>query len=161
DKSPRRRQWSDKYLEKVISIAGTHFTDEETCDIPRDAGLWDEFNPNLQMIDVVLTPLNHSVEVDGIKTTYAALESATFGLRDISSEGTQFTINGRKAFIRGTLDCASYPLTGHPPTDVESWKRVIRTAKAHGLNEIRFHSWCPPEAAFAAADELGFYFHVE
>ncbi|HZI31624.1 MAG TPA: hypothetical protein VFF11_04740, partial [Candidatus Binatia bacterium] len=30
-----------------------------------------------------------------------------------------------------------------------------------GLNLIRFHSWCPPEAAFEAADELGFYFQIE
>jgi hypothetical protein len=44
---------------------------------------------------------------------------------------------------------------------VESWKRIIAIAKNHGLNLIRFHSWCPPEAAFQAADELGFHFHVE
>jgi hypothetical protein len=49
----------------------------------------------------------------------------------------------------------------HPPTGVESWRRIIRICKAHGLNHIRFHSWCPPEAAFLAADELGFYFQVE
>ena len=38
---------------------------------------------------------------------------------------------------------------------------MIATAKAYGLNHIRFHSWCPPEAAFIAADELGFYYMVE
>ena len=86
---------------------------------------------------------------------------ASFGFRDISTSGTQFTINGRKTFIRGTLDCCIYPKTGHPPTDVAEWKRIVGVAKAHGLNLIRFHSWCPPEAAFVAADELGFYFHVE
>ena len=42
-----------------------------------------------------------------------------------------------------------------------AWKRIIRICKAHGLNHIRFHSWCPPEAAFIAADELGFYYQVE
>src|SRR4030042_2547095 len=26
---------------------------------------------------------------------------------------------------------------------------------------MRFHSWCPPEAAFIAADKAGFYLHVE
>ena len=56
---------------------------------------------------------------------------------------------------------ASSRCTGHPPTDVDSWKRIIRICKAHGLNHMRFHSWCPPEAAFAAADELGFYLQPE
>lgn len=84
-----------------------------------------------------------------------------FGLRGISTQGTQFLINGRKTFIRGTLECCIFPKTGHPPTDVESWKRVIRIAKDHGLNLIRFHSYCPPDAAFEAGDELGFYFQVE
>lgn len=30
-----------------------------------------------------------------------------------------------------------------------------------GLNHLRFHSWCPPEAAFCVADKLGFYLQVE
>ena len=85
----------------------------------------------------------------------------TFGLREIGAEGKQFVLNGRPAFFRGTLECCIFPLTGYPPTDVQSWKRIIRVCKAHGLNLIRFHSWCPPEAAFVAADELGFYFQVE
>lgn len=89
------------------------------------------------------------------------LKAVQFGFREISTDGTQFTINGHKTFFRGTLECAIFPKTGHPPTDVESWQRIIRIAKAHGLNTIRFHSWCPPEAAFVAADELGFYFQVE
>ncbi|OQW95825.1 MAG: hypothetical protein BWK77_06800, partial [Verrucomicrobia bacterium A1] len=84
-----------------------------------------------------------------------------FGLRDFAMRGTQFAINGRPVFIRGTLDCCIFPKTGHPPTDVAEWKRIVGVAKAHGLNLIRFHSWCPPEAAFIAADELGFYLHVE
>ena len=66
-----------------------------------------------------------------------------------------------RLFFRGTLECAIFPRTGHPPTDVAEWKRIIRVCKAHGLNHIRFHSWCPPEAAFVAADEEGFYFYVE
>ncbi|RPJ85949.1 MAG: glycoside hydrolase, partial [Acidobacteria bacterium] len=87
--------------------------------------------------------------------------SVRFGRREITTQGTQFLLNGRKLFIRGTLECAIFPATGHPPVDVDSWRRIIRIAKAHGLNNIRFHSWCPPEAAFVAADELGFYYHVE
>ena len=70
-------------------------------------------------------------------------------------------MNGRPIFLRGTLECCIFPLTGYPPTDVESWKRILTIARAHGLNHLRFHSWCPPEAAFVAADEMGFYYQVE
>ena len=71
------------------------------------------------------------------------------------------TINGRLVFLRGTLDCAIAPITGFPATDVDSWKREFGIIKAHGLNHVRFHSWCPPDAAFHAADEAGFYLSVE
>jgi hypothetical protein len=110
--------------------------------------LWDEFSPRLYQFTATLPKSGASVTVP-------------FALREISTEGTQFLINGRKTFFRGTLDCCIYPKTGHPPTEVAEWKRIIGVAKAHGLNLIRFHSWCPPEAAFTAADELGCYFHVE
>ena len=113
-----------------------------------DARLWDEFNPVLHRLTAVLD------EGKDRKTV-------TFGSRHLSTQGTQFVLNGRKVFFRGTLECAIFPRTGHPPTDVASWKRIICVAKAHGLNLFRFHSWCPPEAAFVAADEEGFYFHVE
>jgi hypothetical protein len=118
------------------------------CPLPQGKlGLWDEFNPVI-----------HSL-VFGLSTGDA--KSVAVGLREISTQGTQFLINGRKTFFRGTLECCIFPLTGHPPTDAESWKRIIRIAKAYGLNLIRFHSYCPPEAAFVAADELGFYYQVE
>jgi hypothetical protein len=109
---------------------------------------WDEFNPAVYELVATLEPGGHRT-------------ATWFGLREIAAQGTQFTVNGRKTFIRGTLDCCIYPRTGHPPTDVASWRQVIETAKAHGLNSIRFHSWCPPQAAFVAADQLGFYLHVE
>jgi hypothetical protein len=70
-------------------------------------------------------------------------------------------LNGQPIFLRGTLECCIFPTTGYPPTDVAAWQRVIRVCQAYGLNHIRFHSHCPPEAAFAAADRLGFYFQVE
>ncbi|MFM7179978.1 MAG: beta-galactosidase [Verrucomicrobiales bacterium] len=88
-------------------------------------------------------------------------KTTTFGFREIRSSGGQWTLNGVPLFLRGTLECCIFPLTGYPPTDVESWKRIIRICKAHGLNHIRFHSWCPPEVAFLAADQLGFYYQVE
>ena len=112
------------------------------------AQVWDEFRPPKYRLCAALTSYSHR-------------PSVPFALREISTDGTQFTINGRKTFLRGTLDCCIFPKTGHPPMEVEEWRRIIRVAKSYGLNLIRFHSWCPPEAAFYAADELGFYFHVE
>ena len=64
-------------------------------------------------------------------------------------------LNGAVLDLRATHDGGGFPLTGYPATDVASWKRIIGICKAWGLNGMRFHSWCPPEAAFTAADELG------
>ena len=63
--------------------------------------------------------------------------------------------------MRGTLECGIFPATGYPPTDVPSWRRVFRILKSYGLNFMRFHSWCPPDAAFAAADVEGVYLQAE
>jgi hypothetical protein len=64
-------------------------------------------------------------------------------------------------YLRGNLNNCEFPLTGYAPMDVESWRRIFRISKAHGLNHMRFHSWRPPEAAFIAADEYGFYLQPE
>ena len=124
-------------------------TAEVEVPLGKDAKTWDEFDPTLQTLLIRLT----GAQADDRRTV-------TFGLREIGAEGKEFVLNGRKTLFRGTLECCIFPLTGYPPTDVQSWKRVIRACKAYGLNLIRFHSWCPPEAAFVAADELGFYFQV-
>lgn len=115
-----------------------------------DAKCWDEFSPDLYRLTL---NLNAGGQPDCSNTV--------FGLRDISTRGTQFILNGHPIMLRGTLECCIFPLTGYPPTDLGSWERILRIAKAHGLNHMRFHSWCPPEAAFEAADRIGFYFSVE
>jgi hypothetical protein len=115
-----------------------------------DALLWDEFSPNLYRLTVSI----EGKEFEDERTT-------VFGLREFTTEGTQFAINGRTTFLRGTLECCIFPLTGRPPMDVKAWRKVLKAAKAHGLNHLRFHSWCPPEAAFVAADEMGMIFQIE
>ncbi len=109
--------------------------------------LWDEFDPDLYQLSL-------SMEGNDAYTE-------DFGFRKIGFKNRQFTINGRPAFLRGTLECAIFPETGYPATDIDSWKRIYRIIQAHGLNHMRFHSWCPPEAAFDAADEMGVYLQVE
>ena len=144
-------------IARGINQDGSHvFADpiskEVTVKLDQPPQLWSEFNPALYRIESL-------VEVDGREMSDTAVD--VFGFREIVTQGTQFVMNGCKVFFRGTLECCIFPKTGNPPTDVESWKRIISVAKAHGLNHFRFHSWCPPEAAFVAADELGFYYQVE
>ena len=112
--------------------------------------LWNEFTPNVYTMDVSLTA--------GAKEDRRQI---AFGMRNISSAGTQFTINDVPIFLRGTLECAIFPKTGYPPTDKKEWARIFSTIKSFGLNHIRFHSWCPPEAAFNMADSLGVYLQIE
>jgi len=111
---------------------------------------WDEFYPNLYVLQ---TELQTKAGND--------LTEKTFGMREFSTKGTQISLNGNPVFIRGTLECCIFPKTGFPPADVAEWERVIKVCKSYGLNNMRFHSWCPPEAAFIAADNLGFYLQVE
>jgi hypothetical protein len=139
-------------MEALVAPEGA--TVEAECQLGDVVYPWDEFSPSLYRLSARLDGrFGGRMQID--------TKDTTFGLREISTEGSQLMLNGRKLFIRGTLECCIFPLTGHPPTDVESWKRIIRIAKAYGLNLFRFHSYCPPEAAFVAADELGFYYQVE
>lgn len=119
-------------------------------DMGENPKLWDEFNPNVYQMQITL---NSKLGTD--------TKSIDFGMRTIKKEKTVFKINGKQIFLRGTLECAIFPLTGYPPTNVDEWKRIYKTIKKHGLNHMRFHSWCPPEAAFIAADEEGVYLQIE
>ena len=115
-----------------------------------NARTWDEFHPVLQHLMVVLRG-------DGAGDS----REISFGLREISHNGQQLLLNGKEINLRFTHSGGDFPLTGYPAMDVASWKKIIRTCKDYGLNGFRFHSWCPPEAAFQAADELGFYIQAE
>ncbi|WP_183565254.1 sugar-binding domain-containing protein [Mucilaginibacter sp. SP1R1] len=112
--------------------------------------LWDEFSPNLYRMKVTLK---------GGSGTDS--QEVTFGMRKFVAQGRKFMINNRPTFLRGTLECAIFPKTGFPPTDKAAWARIFRICRSYGLNHMRFHSWCPPEAAFQAADESGFYLSIE
>lgn len=114
--------------------------------------LWSEFHPALYQLTAVLTDLT-SLKTDSCRST--------FGMREFKAVGKQIQVNHRPIFLRGTLECAIFPKTGYPPTDTKEWLRIFRICHDHGLNHMRFHSWCPPEAAFEAADQAGFYLHVE
>ncbi|MCK5462036.1 MAG: beta-galactosidase, partial [Bacteroidales bacterium] len=138
--------------ETSIVLAPGATRKEITIDLGEQIQLWDEFGPNLYSLILKLTDKKGKIQDS---------REITFGVRDIRTEGTQFILNGRKVFMRGTLECAIFPLTGYPSMDVESWRHIYRQGKAYGLNHFRFHSWCPPEAAFVAADLEGVYLQPE
>ena len=109
--------------------------------------LWSDLHPALNTIEAM---------IPGVDTL-----SVNAGLRKFEAAGRQFAINGRTTFLRGRHDACVFPLTGFAPTDVESWREYFRTIKSYGLNHVRFHSWCPPEACFDAADIEGVYLQPE
>lgn len=79
----------------------------------------------------------------------------------LSIRGRQFYADGHPIFLRGKHDACVWPLTGHVPMDLDSWRQYLGKCQDYGINHVRFHSWCPPEAAFTAADELGIYLQPE
>lgn len=122
-------------------------TSDSTFVLPiTDMKLWSEHSPYVYHLAVATAD-------DTLATT--------FGMREVGISGPQLLLNGRPVWIRGTVENCCFPLTGYPPTDVESWRRIIAKCKSYGLNAMRFHSYCPPEAAFTAADELGFFLQPE
>ncbi|RAV30012.1 glycoside hydrolase family 2 protein [Sinomicrobium soli] len=116
-----------------------------------DPELWNEFTPLLYTLDVSLNDTGRVLD----------RKEQKFGFSRISRKDGVLMLNGQRIFLRGNLECAIFPLTGYPPTGEQEWKELIATAKSYGLNHLRFHSYCPPSAAFKAADEAGFYLQVE
>ena len=114
------------------------------------AELWDEFHPNVMHLTVSLAGTNISDQ-----------RKLTFGLRDFAADGHQFSINGRTTFLRGKHEGCVFPVTGYPPMDVDGWLKHFRICKEWGINQIRCHTFVPPEAAFEAADQLGMYLQPE
>lgn len=117
-----------------------------TCDFAEKLPLWDEYNLNL---------LTASITVGDEK------KDVIFGMCKISSDDLTLLVNNRETFLRGKHDGLVFPLTGFAPTDVESWLERLKICKDYGINHYRFHTCCPPEAAFTAADLLGIYMEPE
>ncbi|WP_128102283.1 glycoside hydrolase family 2 TIM barrel-domain containing protein [Paenibacillus sp. DCT19] len=123
-----------------------------TYKIGEDAMLWSDDEPNLYQLHIELKDQNGEVLDSTVVWT---------GLREFRAAGDKFTINGRKTFLRGKHDGLIFPLTGYAPTDVDEWTRILAISKSYGINHYRFHTCCPPEAAFIAADLLGIYMEPE
>lgn len=137
-------------IEQQMDLSAGETMLDFVCPMGEDVRLWSEF-----------TPIMYELEIKMKTKESLAQEKIEFGMRQISRNGADLLVNGKKVFLRGTLECCIFPLTGYPPTTKEGWLKVFRSAKEWGLNHLRFHSWCPPKAAFEVADSLGFYLQVE
>lgn len=126
--------------------------------------------PGLQEVRLAGLPLQPSVqrwdEADGrLYELTAALGASSrtvrLGIRDFGAQGGHLQLNGRNIFLRGEANCAVFPETGHPPMDAASWRQILSVYRSYGVNCMRFHSHCPPQAAFEAADEMGMMMQPE
>ena len=124
----------------------------------KNVKLWDEDEGNLY--EVVATLDCGMPAEDGGDSTDEY--RTCFGIRSFGDNGSgRLALNGRAIFLRGEANCAEYPETGHPPMTIPEWKEMLLKYRSYGINFVRFHSHCEPEAAFAAADELGMLLQPE
>ncbi len=137
-------------VSKTLTLCDTLTSIEIPMPMGKEMQTWDEFSPALYKLTVSLET--------GKQTD---VKEKTFGMREFTIRGKWFYVNGRKIMLRGTVENCDFPLTGYAPMDTESWKKIFSKCKQYGLNHMRFHSYCPPEAAFQAADLVGFYLQPE
>lgn len=145
--------------ENHVEVAVPSFAEEETIaltlPVPQPMQFWDDVKPSLYEANLRL-----SITIaDGQVLKHEAV--IRFGMRQLSAKNCQFVLNGRPVFLRGTVENAVFPFTAYPEMQIEAWHRIFRIVRSYGMNHLRFHSWCPPECAFVAADEAGILLHVE
>lgn len=116
--------------------------------LPDEVQPWNEHQPNTYSLSFAKKGADQTAET-------------TFGLRAIKADAGTLTLNDQRIFLRGNLDCAVYPIKGRVDMTPAEWMKTLKVVKSYGFNHIRFHSWCPPQAAFEVADQLGMYLQVE
>lgn len=120
--------------------------------------LWEEEEGHLYEMTAIL---DGDTKAEGEKDSIGECRTR-FGVRTFGDNGSgRFALNGRTIFLRSEANCAEYPETGHSPMTIPEWKEILLKYRSYGINCVRFHSHCEPEAAFAAADELGMLLQPE
>ncbi|MDU1890361.1 MAG: beta-glucuronidase [Dysgonomonas sp.] len=147
----------DNYnLNKEFTVNGNDsiITFENVIQLGKNIKLWDEFNPNVYKITCQLKSNTDKAE-------YQHEKSVDFGMREVKQGKNHVILNNRPIHLRGNVENAVFPKTGYAPVKDAEWERIMLLMKDYGLNHLRFHSWCPPKAAFRMADKHGIYFEVE
>ena len=113
-----------KFVEKEFQITLQEGRQKLEYDysLGTDMKKWDEFTPELYNLSVVC-------RFDRKKTER---KDVSFGMREIDNGQGILTVNGNRIFLRGTLECCIFPLTGTPPMTEEGWMKVFATAKEWG-----------------------------
>lgn len=143
-------------LKKELPVSGENEVIDFEGEIllGKDIRLWDEFHPNLYTVAC-------SLQTNDGETGYQHEKSVSFGMREVKQGKNHILVNDLPIHLRGTVGNAVFPKTGYAPVDDASWERLFTILKNHGMNHVRFHSWCPTKAAFRMADKLGVYLEVE
>jgi hypothetical protein len=137
-----------KACRKVSVKAGVHTIEFDALPLAHDVKRWDEFEGNLYELTV------YADELDS--------KTVTFGVRNFGDNGKgRIALNGRNVFLRSEANCCVFPETGHMPLTVDEWTDILGLYKSYGVNCMRFHSHCPPDAAFTAADAVGMLMQPE
>ncbi|MBR1593005.1 MAG: beta-glucuronidase [Ruminococcus sp.] len=142
--------WGSSVDGKLIDTQTYHISAENpeiTINI-ENASLWDEFSPVVYTLKAAVCGSND-------------IKTVRFGMRDIKTDGMNIKLNHKTIYLRGKHDGMLFPLTGAAPTSVEQWHKYLSTIKEWGFNHIRFHTCCPPDAAFKSADMIGMYLQPE
>ncbi len=136
-------------LIKQISLTeGRHTLTFDALLLKENCRQWDEYEGNLYELSVTASNLER--------------KSIIFGIRDFGDNGKgRLALNGRTIFLRSETNCCVFPETGHMPFSVAEWEDILNRYKAYGVNCVRFHSHCPPDAAFTAADKIGLLLQPE
>lgn len=151
---------------------------ELTLNYPSDTPLWDEFDQGLHNLIVTLSSISNALQgemqssitqlplqskemVSQFSKVVLQTKEVTFGFRRAEVKDGHFVINGRNTYLRGTHFGGDYPLSGIPDCGNAYWDKIMETVKTWGMNFIRCHSYCLPEAAFEAADRAGVYLQIE
>jgi len=142
----------DALKEDAVLEADTSQAVTELCfeglKLKENVKRWDLEEGNLYSLSVSMT--------DGETKT------VVFGVRDFGDDGQgRLAVNGRTIFLRSEANCAEFPETGYSPMTVEAWLDILERYRSYGVNCVRFHSHCPPEAAFTAADRMGMLMQPE
>ena len=134
---------------QVTATAGAITTVTVQYAMNGDVKLWDEFEQNMYNLTAELSN--------------GSSKTVSFGMRryGVDSATKQLTVNNKKMLVRSEANCAVFPLTGYAPMDDAGWERLFSSYKSFGINHVRFHSWCPPDAAFRVADRMGLYLQPE
>lgn len=135
---------------KIQGVSRTNNVHEFIFPMGDDVHLWSEWTPALYKLTAACTAYSG-------KYTFTDHRVIDFGMRQFTTMGTQFAVNGKCTFLRGKHDGQVFPHKGYAPMEVDEWVDILRLLKLWGINHIRCHTWCPPEACFKACDIVGIY----